>query len=320
MIVRRFGNKLKFCRLYDDDVFGNLNIRPKNSHKILNIIFIDFYKKDFFYKSLIKKLRFFRNKLKRLIYKYYNKYVKSLVSTKLHLKNFGSDSIKFFVYNFFVFFKKKTINFDIFLYFLKRLRNKGLIFFKKVYVKKFKHVKFNYRVDQGKPKREKKKVTLYCTRLLTRHKLRFFSSRMSVRQFRSYVKKKRNSKFFGMVFIFSLESRLDTVLYRMNLQVSSFKTRQYIRHFGVLINDVFVNIPSYNLNFNDFLSLINKKQMYQFLLFKFYKKLIFMYIPTFYEISHRLMTIIFYKKPNKKTIFFPFSLDIGRLGGLGERF
>ncbi len=320
MSVRIYGNKLKFCRLYEDDVFGILNLRPKNNHKVLDVIYKDIMKKDLFYKSLSKKLFFFHLKLKKFFYIHYNRYFEKL---NLFIKKsnvFYFENIKVFLKNFFNFFNKKEINIKIFLYLIKQLRNKGIFIGNKIITKKSIIGRFNFRVDEGKPKREKKKVTLYGTRLLTRHRLRFFASRMTVRQFRSYLKKKRGSKYLGMLFIWLLETRIDTIFYRLNFQASSLESRQYIKHFGVLINDVFINIHSYRMGFYDYLSLNDKKQMFKFVLFKFFKHLIFMSIPFYYEVNYRIMTFTFFFKPHQKMIFFPFSIDVQRLSGLGERF
>jgi ribosomal protein S4 len=114
---------------------------------------------------------------------------------------------------------------------------------------------------------------------------------------------------------------LDTIFYRLNLQVSSYKSRQYIRHKGLFVNNIFINIPSFRLKFQDLFSLINKKVMHSFLLFKFFKKMIFTSLPNYYEVNHRIMTMTFFFRPNgNNMIFYPFDLEIQRLGGLGEKF
>jgi ribosomal protein S4 len=316
MIVRTYGNKFKFCRLYEEDVFGYLNSRPKTNHKFLNSIYLDEFKVDFLYKTAFKRLTSFSLKIKTIINKIFKKYFYSNINIEKYNK------ILFFFIKFFSYVKKLNFNLDIFFYFIKTLK-------KKIYPeeedinehlrKKFKN-KFSFRVDIGKPKREKKKETLYSLRLLLRHKIRFFASRMSVRQFRSYVKKKRGSKYFGSYFIWFIESRIDTIFYRLNLQSSSYNTRQFIRHNGLFVNGIFINIPSFRIKFYDVITFKDKKKMYNFLLFKFFKNLIFTSIPYYYEINHRIMCMLFYFRPLNEMIFFPFNMEIQRLGGLGERF
>lgn len=328
MIVRLFGNKLKFCRLYDDDVFGNLSLRPKKSQKLLNIIFNDVAKKDKRYKKIQKFLNFFLYRIRKFIYINLRRRIKrrKFLLQRLLFLNLSK---KYFFFNLvrYIFKKEVCLNFFLFYYvlkcILKQIQKYGFNFkVQKSSQDKFNffNFNFNFRVDEGKPKRKRKKITLYCERLLTRHKLRFFCGRMSVRQFRSYVKKQRNSKHFGMLFVWFLESRIDTILYRLNIHASSMQNRQFIKHFGVFVNNVFVNIPSFRLTFKDFLTFKEKRKIFRYILLKFYKKLIFTSLPYYYEINYRIMTMIFFFKPINSIIFFPFCVDMQRLGCLGERF
>lgn len=325
MSVRIFGKKFKFCRLYDDDVFGVLTRRPKPNHKILNLIFNESLKKDFLYKSLKKSLRvviktFMRNF--RKFWKFYRKFAFKMKHYCYQNKYLSTS------FNLLVVFKAfnnlRCVNLNVFLYLLRKIKEKRVfassVGFSNTNMVRKKYEKFSYRVDIGKPKRKRKKMTLYCLHLLVRHRLRFFSSRMTKRQLRTYVMKHRGSKFFGMFFIWLLESRLDTILYRLNLQPSAFKGRQYIKHNGVLVNGLFVNIPSFRLTFGDILSFYNKFLMFELLLFKFLKKMVFMSLPYYYEVNHRLMAMKFFMKPKYYMVFFPFKMELGRLAGSGGRF
>jgi ribosomal protein S4 len=353
MIVRIFGNKLKFCRLYEDDVFGNLNIRPKANQKFLNLLYKELKKQDFKYKVIIKDVRSFVFIVKTYLYKFLKQIMYKIKYFKIFYKHQyfvltkkkKNISLKILQRNFihkslFNFFSNKfnlNININLLYYLFKKIRLKKKLYWAKLHSQSFSltqdsddinirnkkknyNLKFNYNFEGGKPKRKKKRVTLYFTRLLTRHRIRFFASRMTVRQIRSYVKKHRGSKFFGMFFIWMLETRVDVILYRLNLQASAFNCRQYIRHFGVYVNNIFINLPSFRLKFFDYLTLINKKEMFEFLLFKFLKKLIFMSLPFFYEINYRIMTMSFFFKPPVDMIFFPFPLEVQRLAGIGDRF
>lgn len=55
-----------------------------------------------------------------------------------------------------------------------------------------------------------------------------------------------------------LESRLDTVAYRMGFGISRAEARQVVRHNGVLINGRRVDIPSYNCHPGDVIQLLDK--------------------------------------------------------------
>lgn len=55
-----------------------------------------------------------------------------------------------------------------------------------------------------------------------------------------------------------LECRLDSVVYRMGLAVSRSEARQLIRHKGIKVNGVRVNIPSYQVKPADKITLSEK--------------------------------------------------------------
>ena len=66
------------------------------------------------------------------------------------------------------------------------------------------------------------------------------------RQFRSTYKEAARSKgVTGERLLQLLESRLDSVAYRMGFGASRTEARQVVRHNGVLVNGKRVNIPSY---------------------------------------------------------------------------
>jgi ribosomal protein S4 len=201
-------------------------------------------------------------------------------------------------------------------YYRKKERKRYL----KFSFKKKRKPKFNYRIDVGKPYRKKKKKTRYWYLLLTRHRLRYFASKISVHQLKLYIKHYRGSKFFGMHFLWLLESRIDFILYRLNLQISAYHARQYIKHVGVFVNEKYINVSSYKIKFNSILTFVNKKESFKFLLFKFFKKIIIMSIPYYIEINHRIMSLRFFFKPRYKTIFYPFNINSNKLASLGERF
>ncbi len=66
------------------------------------------------------------------------------------------------------------------------------------------------------------------------------------RQFRKTYKEAVASKgVTGEALLQGLESRLDTVTYRMGFGASRTEARQVVRHNGILVNGKRVNIPSY---------------------------------------------------------------------------
>jgi small subunit ribosomal protein S4 len=79
------------------------------------------------------------------------------------------------------------------------------------------------------------------------------------RQFRKvYAEADRRKGQTGENLLQLLESRLDTVAYRMGFGASRAEARQLVRHNGVLVNGKRVNIPSYDLRPGDTVELAEK--------------------------------------------------------------
>ena len=79
------------------------------------------------------------------------------------------------------------------------------------------------------------------------------------RQFRSTYKEAARSKgVTGERLLQLLESRLDSVAYRMGFGASRTEARQVVRHNGVLVNGKRVNIPSYQVKPGDTVEIATK--------------------------------------------------------------
>src|SRR5499426_3462411 len=99
--------------------------------------------------------------------------------------------------------------------------------------------------DYGKQLREKQKV---------RHIYGLLE-----RQFRGTYKEAARSKgVTGERLLQLLESRLDSVSYRMGFGASRTEARQVVRHNGVLVNGKRVNIPSYQVKPGDTIEIASK--------------------------------------------------------------
>ena len=72
------------------------------------------------------------------------------------------------------------------------------------------------------------------------------------RQFRNmYKEAERGTSVTGENLLQLLESRLDTVVYRMGFGASRAESRQIVRHNGITVNGKRVNIPSYLVRAGD---------------------------------------------------------------------
>jgi small subunit ribosomal protein S4 len=79
------------------------------------------------------------------------------------------------------------------------------------------------------------------------------------RQFRgTYHEASRSKGVTGERLLQLLESRLDTVAYRMGFGASRTEARQVVRHNGILVNGKRVNIPSYQVRPGDVIEVATK--------------------------------------------------------------
>lgn len=84
------------------------------------------------------------------------------------------------------------------------------------------------------------------------------------RQFRNYYKsasKKKGST--GENLLNLLEGRLDNVVYRMGFALTRAEARQLVSHKAVLVNEKVTNIPSYQIQPGDIVSIREKAKKQQ---------------------------------------------------------
>ncbi len=98
----------------------------------------------------------------------------------------------------------------------------------------------------------------YAVQLREKQKLRRIYGLLE-RQFRnSYKDADRRKGITGETLLQILESRLDTVSYRMGFGASRSEARQIVRHNGILVNGKRVNIPSYQVRPGDVIEVVEK--------------------------------------------------------------
>ena len=98
----------------------------------------------------------------------------------------------------------------------------------------------------------------YGTQLREKQKIRRIYG-MLERQFRNtYKLAARAKEVTGEALLQMLESRLDTVAYRMGFGASRSEARQVVRHNGILVNGKRVNIPSYEVAPGDVVEVAEK--------------------------------------------------------------
>jgi len=110
----------------------------------------------------------------------------------------------------------------------------------------------------GQHGQRRTRLSDYATQLREKQKLRRIYGVLE-KQFRNYYQKAASTKgSTGENLLQLLEGRLDNVVYRMGFSSSRSESRQLLRHNGISINGSRVNIPSYQVQPNDVVS-INEK-------------------------------------------------------------
>jgi small subunit ribosomal protein S4 len=108
---------------------------------------------------------------------------------------------------------------------------------------------------------KRKKTSDYGTQLREKQKLRGYYGNITERQFRRiYQEAARRRGDTGENLIGLLESRLDTVIYRMGIVPTPFAARQFVSHGHVRINGRKANIPSMLVNEGDVVEVREKSK------------------------------------------------------------
>ena len=108
---------------------------------------------------------------------------------------------------------------------------------------------------------KRKKTSDYGTQLREKQKLKGYYGNITERQFRKiYTEALRRRGDTGENLIGLLESRLDTLVYRMGLVPSVFAARQFVSHGHVRVNGKKANIPSYVVSEGDVIEVREKSK------------------------------------------------------------
>jgi len=114
----------------------------------------------------------------------------------------------------------------------------------------------------GQHGQRRTRLSDYATQLREKQKVRRIYGVLE-NQFRNYYKKAASTKgSTGDNLLQLLECRLDNVVYRMGFSASRSESRQLVRHNAISVNGIRVNIPSYQVQPNDVIS-INEKSRSQ---------------------------------------------------------
>jgi small subunit ribosomal protein S4 len=108
--------------------------------------------------------------------------------------------------------------------------------------------------------RKRKQPSEYAVQLKEKQKAKYTYGLLE-RQFRkTFDEAARLKGVTGENLIKLLEARLDNTVYRMGLSASRPGARQLVAHKHIMVNDIVVNIPSYQLKPGDVISVADKSR------------------------------------------------------------
>ncbi len=114
----------------------------------------------------------------------------------------------------------------------------------------------------GQHGQRRTRLSDYASQLREKQKVRRIYGVLE-KQFRNYYKKAASTRgSTGDNLLQLLEGRLDNVVYRMGFSASRSESRQLVRHNGISVNGVRVNIPSYQVQPSDVIA-VNEKSRKQ---------------------------------------------------------
>jgi ribosomal protein S4 len=117
------------------------------------------------------------------------------------------------------------------------------------------YLDFNYSRTMQKKKKLKIYTRDYIVRLHNLLKFRVYYGDMTIKKFRKYLQKINTRRLdFESKICFLLESRLDILLFRLNLVKTPREAREYIKRKKIKINNNIIHTLNYQLYINDIIS------------------------------------------------------------------
>ena len=110
----------------------------------------------------------------------------------------------------------------------------------------------------GQHGQKQARLSGYAVQLREKQKLRRIYGLLERQFHNTYETAEQRRGITGENLLQMLESRLDTVSYRMGFGASRSEARQIVRHNGVLVNGKRVNIPSYQVRPGDVVEIAEK--------------------------------------------------------------
>ena len=160
----------------------------------------------------------------------------------------------------------------------------------------------------GQHGQRRKKPSDYGVQLMAKQKLKGYYGNISERQFRKYyaeaMRRKGDS---GENLIGILESRLDTIVYRMKVVPTVFAARQFVSHGHVSVNVKRVTVPSYMIQIGDAIEVRSKSK--ELAVLKEATESAERDVPDYIEVDHNKMTAKFIRQPSLSDVPYPVVME-----------
>lgn len=116
----------------------------------------------------------------------------------------------------------------------------------------------SFEKKKNPPGKHARKKTFYSTQLLEKQKIKYTYGILERQFLKMFYKASKKKGIKGEILLQLCESRLDNIVYRLNLSHSRPEARQLVSHRHITVNGKIVNIPSFNLKPGDKISLKEK--------------------------------------------------------------
>lgn len=153
-----------------------------------------------------------------------------------------------------------------------------------------------------------KKKSEFGIRLDEKQKLKYFYGGIREKQFKSYyTEAKRRGGNIGFTFLRLIESRLDLMVYRLNLAPTIFAARQVVSHGMINVNGQRVNVPSFQVKVGDIVKVREKYQ--NLVLIREHLARPERILPTYLVLNTETLEGKFDRLPERNEIVYPFEAN-----------
>jgi small subunit ribosomal protein S4 len=169
--------------------------------------------------------------------------------------------------------------------------------------------KRNFIPGQHGPSIGRRVMSDFGKQLAAKQILKGYYGNVSEKQFRNMYKEAIQKKGDSSEnFIGLLESRLDVIVYRMNLVPTIFAARQFVNHKHVTVNGKTVNIPSYRVSAGDVVEVRESSKQIPIVIEA--TEAMSRTVPDYMEVDGKARKGKFVRKPLMSEVPFPFKAEV----------